>query len=535
LHIYVGFIGGKKIMKMNRKIAGLVICLLLLGIALAIYIAKEPKEVRVPQILKVGIRCFAHADGLVDPARGWSGWFSRRAGIYETLTKIDHNMELQPWLATAWEQVDENTWEFDVRQGVIFHDGTPLTAESVAFSLNSLLQESGPRFNSRAQPLLNIKEIKVVDKHTLRIVTERPFAPLIYHLSDPLFAIVSPNVKEGEIPAGTGPFKFVEQRVAEYVTVKRFNDYWDGPAKLDKVTFYYMPEAAVRAMALEVGDIDVAIGIPPADARRFDEKEDIRVSKSETTRTTFVIINCKREPLSDSRVRRAINYAIDREGIINAVLEDVGGISAATIFPPILPWANRDLKAVHNLSQARILLRDAGLVDINGDGWVEYAGAPFSVRFFASTHREEFRPIGEIIKANLKEVGIRVEVVAMELGAVRARERVHNFELSIASWGTAPSGDPAYIVEMLSHSAGEHNYGKFSHEGLDELLSRGKITFNLEERKAIYNEVQKILHDKSPLLFLYHHVELMGMSDVVQELKAHPAEMYLLHKDVYLN
>jgi peptide/nickel transport system substrate-binding protein len=492
-------------------------------------------EVEVPQTLEVGIKCFAHTDGLVDPAEGWSSWFSRRAGIYETLTKLDHNMELQPWLATAWEPVDENTWQFDIRPGVTFHDGTPLTAESVAFSLESLLQEDSPRFNPRTQPLLNIKEIKVLDEYALQITTNEPFAPLIYHLSDPLFAIVSPNMKEGEIPAGTGPFRFVEQKVAQFVTVERFNDYWDGVAKLEKVFFHYIPEADVRAMALEAGDIDVAIHIPPTDVLRLDEKEGLKLSQKETTRTGFVRINCDREPLSDPKVRRAINYAIDREGIINAVLEGVGGTSAATIFPSILPWANRDLETVHNLDQAGTLLAEAGLVDADGDGWVEYAGAPFKVRFFATTAREEFAPIGEIIKANLEKIGIEVELVVLELGAARDLERAGDFELSIASWGTAPSGDPAYILEMLARSTGEHNYGKFSHQGLDELLTRGQATFEPQARAAIYNEVQEILSDESPLLFLYHQVELTGMRTAVQGLEAHPAEMYFLHKDVYLN
>ncbi len=524
-------------MKMNRKIAGLIICLLLLGGMLAVYITQQTeKEVIVEesQTLKVGIRCFAHADGLVDPSEGWSGWFSRRAGIYETLTKLDHNMKLQPWLATAWEPVDESTWEFDIRQGVTFHDGTPLNAESVAFSLKSLLQDDNSRFNPRAQPLLNIKKINVVDKYALQIITNGPFAPLAYHLSDPLMAIVSPNAKKGEIPAGTGPFRFAEQKVAEYVTVKRFNDYWGGAAKLEKVIFHYIPESDVRAMAIEAGDIDVAISISPVDALRLKGKEGIKLSKVETTRTTFIRVNCDRKPLSDPKVRRAINYAIDREGIINAVLEGVGGMPATTIFPSILPWANRGLEIIHDPNRTKTLLKEAGLKDTDGDGLLEFNGEPFKIRFFASTHREEFALIGEIIQANLRQVGIEVELVVFELGAMRVLERAGDFDLSIASWGTAPSGDPAYILEMLVRSNGEHNYGKFSHQGLDELLTRGQVTFDKDKRITSYNEIQEILIDYSPLLFLYHHVELTAMRDTVLRLRAHPAEMYFLHKDIYL-
>lgn len=521
---------------MNRKIAALVICLLLLGAVLAVCITQHPERiVEEPQALEVGIMCFAHDDALVDPAEGWSGWFSRRAGIYETLTKLNHNMELKPWLATSWEQVDESTWQFDIRPGVTFHDDTSLTAESVAFSLESLLQEDSHRFNPRAQPLLNIKEIKVVNEYTLWIATEEPFAPLIYHLSDPLFAIVSPDTKEGEIPAGTGPFQFVEQKVGAFVTVERFNDYWDGAAKLERVTFHYIPDAAVRALALEAGDIDVAIRILPVDALRLDGKEGIKVSKMVNHRTDFIVVNCQQEPLNDPRVRRAISYAIDREGIINAVFEGIF-TPATTIFPPIIPWANKDLEAVYYCpDRAKALLAEAGLTDTDDDGLVEFNGEPLDVRFFVPAGRKDFAAIGEIVQANLEKIGIEVKLVVLEFGARGNLLRAGDFELSIHSWGTTPSGDPAYILEMLVRSTGEHNHGKFSHQGLDELLTQGQTTFDPQERARIYNEVQEILRDESPLLFLFHRVELTGMRDAVQGLEAHPAEMYFLHKDIYLN
>ena len=402
-------------------------------------------------------------------------------------------------------------------------------------SLVRLIDEDSPVHNPRAQPLLNIKEIKVVDEYTLRIATEEPFVPLIYHLSDPLMAIVSPNAKEGEIPAGTGPFQFVEQKVGEYVMVERFNDYWDGAAKLEKVTFHYMPEADVRALALEAGDIDIAIRILPIDALRLDGKEGIKVSKVVNHRTDFIMVNCQQDPLSNPMVRRAISYAIDREGINNAVFEGVF-TPAATIFPPIIPWSNEDLEVpAHDLDGARKLLTEAGLVDTDGDGLVEFNGEPLNIRFLIIAGRKDFAAMGEIVQANLEEIGIKVELVILEFGARTALLRAGDFELAISSWGTAPSGDPAYILEMLVRSSGEHNHGKFSHQGLDELLTRGQTTFEPQERARIYNEVQEILRDESPLLFLLHRVELTGMSEAVQGFKGHPAEMYFLHKDIYLN
>jgi peptide/nickel transport system substrate-binding protein len=519
------------------RVTLLVIGILLLSAILVGCVGQQAEEAgdEASQTLAVGIRSLGHTDGLVDPAVGWSSWFSRRAGIYETLTRLDNNMELQPWLATAWKSVDENTWEFDIRQGVTFHDGTPLTAESVAFSLESLLQEDSPRFNPRAQPLLNVEEIEVLDEYTLQITTNGPFAPLIYHLSDPLMAMVSPNAQEGEIPAGTGPFQFVEQKVAEYVTVERFNDYWDGVAKLEKVTFHLMPDALVRAMALETGDIDVAVAIAAVDASRLKETEGVKVAAGEIHRTDFIKVNCQQEPLSDPKVRRAISYAVDREGIISAALEGIAGTPAATIFPPTLPWANRDLEVAYDLDKARTLLEEAGLTDTDGDGFVEHDGEPFKVRFLAPTHREEFKSIAEIMEASLPKIGIQAEIVTLELGAAKDLVKAGDFDLFMTSWGTAPSGDPAYILEMLVRSTGDANYGKFSCQSLDELLAKGETTLDLQKRAATYNDIQRTLREESPLVFLYHRVDMLGMRTAVQGLEVHPAETYFLHKDIYLN
>lgn len=518
-------------MKTSKKIAVLAVCLLLLSSLLIGYTGEQAE----PQgELEVGIRCFGHADAVVDPAVGWSSWFSRRAGIYETLTKLDYNMELQPWLATSWEPLDENRWEFQIREGVLFHDGTPLTSLAVKQSLERLINEASPVHNPRAQPLLNIKEIEVVDEHTLRITTHEPFAPLIYHLSDPLMAIVSLNIEEGEIPAGTGPFKFVEQRAGEYMVVKSFADYWDGAAKLEKVTFRLIPDAMTRAMALEVGDIDVAVAITAVDAVRLKETVGIKVATGEIHRTDFIKINTQQEPLNDARVRRAINYAIDREGITEAVLEGIAGTPAATIFPPILPWSNRDLQAVYDPDRARTLLAEAGLKDTDGDGFVEHNGESFKVKFLTTTHRPELGSVAEIMADMLPQIGIQAEIVTLERGAAMELVKVGDFDLLMTSWGTAPSGDPAYIMEMLVSTTGDANYGKFSCPELDELLSKGKTTLEPQPRATIYNEIQRIINEESPLIFLYHRVDMLGMSDAVQGLEVHPAEMYFLHKDVYL-
>ncbi len=528
-----------------KKVVVLAICLLLLSSLLVGCWGKqaEPQEpqakkvekVEVSQTLEVGIRSFGHTDGVVDPAVGWSSWFSRRAGLYETLTKLDYNMELQPWLAESWEPLDETTWEFKLRKGVFFHDGTPLESLAVKQSLERLVNEASPVHNPRAQPLLNIKEIEVVDSHTLRITTNEPFAPLIYHLSDPLMAIVNPAGQEGEIPAGTGSFKFVEQQAGEYVVVERFADYWDGATKLEKVTFHLIPDAMTRAMALEVGDIDVAVAITAVDAVRLKETVGVSVATGEIHRTDFIKINTQQEPLNNAKVRRAISYAIDREGIIEAVLEGIAGTPAATIFPPTLPWSNKELQAVYDLDKAKTLLVEAGLTDTDGDGLVEHNGEPFKVRFLAPTHRPEFGPVAEIMKNMLPKIGIQVEIVTLELGAAKDMVKAGDFDLFMTSWGTAPSGDPAYIMEMLVSTAGDANYGKFSCPDLDELLTKGKTMLEPQARADIYNEIQEKVREESPLIFLYHRVDMLGMSEAVQKLRVHPAETYLLHKDIYLN
>ncbi|MCD5425332.1 MAG: ABC transporter substrate-binding protein, partial [Methanosarcinaceae archaeon] len=487
------------------------------------------------QHLNIGIRSLGHADGFSDPAIGWTGWFSRRIGVYENLIGLDHDMNLKPWLATSWSAIDDDTWRFQLREGVTFHDGTTFEAEDVKYSLNRLIDENSAVFNPRAQPLLNIENIEVIDEHTIDITTNGTFAPLIYHLTDPLMAIISPeSVGKEKIPVGTGPFKFINQEIGVSISATRFDDYWDDVAKLNSVTFKLIPDATTRAMALEAGDIDIALSISPIDAMRLKNKDGITIEKMETTRAFFLILNTNQTPLDNKNIRQAISYAINRDGIVDAVLEGIGGTPAGTLFPHALPWANRDIKPIHNVSVAKNLLDNAGLKDSDGDGIREYNRMPLQLDFIISTHREEFLTIGEIIKSNLKEIGIEVTLETYDLGAVRERRRDGDFSISISSWGTAPSGDPAYILDLLIATDGVDNHGRFSNQQIDELLERGRTTVNVDERIEIYNEIQVLLNHEKPIIPLYHQILMHGMRDDIKGLYVHPAEMYLLHNKVYI-
>ncbi|MEA2053420.1 MAG: ABC transporter substrate-binding protein [Euryarchaeota archaeon] len=237
----------------------------------------------------------------VDPAVGWTGWYVRKAGIYETLFANDENMVLTPELATDYEQVSDTEWEISLRDDVTFHDGTPFNADAVVYSINRVLDES----NSRHTEYDFIESIDKKDDYTVTITTEGAYAPTIASLTDPITSIVNPNVKDpGTEGGGTGPFKLVEFEPAVSMSMERNDNYWGGQVKLESATFEYIKDPQTRASMLEAGDVDIARNIPSTEVLIIEGKPDLDVLRKEVVRTYFMYVNTKKHRLTTLKYDR---------------------------------------------------------------------------------------------------------------------------------------------------------------------------------------------------------------------------------------
>jgi len=247
--------------------------------------------------------------------------------INESLVLQDENMELQPGLADSWEKIDELTFEFKLKQGVKFHNGEELKASDVKFTLLRALESPNVGHIVGA---INADGIEIVNDYTIRLATTEPFAPLLAHLAHTGASILNEKaVTEagddyGQNPVGTGPFKFVKWTNGDSIELTRNDDYHGELAKVKDLTFRNISEATNRTINLETGEVDIAYDILPSDVKRVDADKDLTLYRDVNLSTTYIGFNTQKAPFDDARVRQAINYAVDAESIIEAVMEGVG-------------------------------------------------------------------------------------------------------------------------------------------------------------------------------------------------------------------
>ena len=470
----------------------------------------------------------------VDPAVGWTGWYVRKAGIYETLFANDENMVLTPELATGYDQVSDTEWEISLREDVTFHDGTPFDADAVVDAFErGVLDES----NTRHTEYDFIDSIDKKDDYTVTITTEEAYAPTIASLTDPVTSIVSPNVVDpGTEGGGTGPFKLVEFEPKVSLSMIRNDDYWGGQVKLESAIFEIIPDPQTRASMLEAGDVDIARCIPSAEADIIDGKSDLDVISKETLRTYFMYVNTKKAPLNDVKVRQAINYAINRDQIVETALEGVGGVAAISVFPWIMPWsANEALEGyLHNQTEALSLLADCGITDTDGDGVLDYDGSPFEITIKTYTKRPECKPTAEVMVEQLKDIGIKASVEIRDTSTLSDEVKTGNYDLALYAWGVAPSGDPDYFLSRHFESTGnEAQLTGYSNTEVDGWLDAARTTFDYDTRWDYYKQVQEQILEDSPEIFVFYLNELDGLSTGVKGYVIYPNEITFLTKDMY--
>jgi len=481
------------------------------------------------------VMIFGPKDNTLDPAYKWTGWYMRKAGIYETLFKYNAEMELTPELATGYTQVSDTVWDIHLREGVTFHDGTPFNADAVVYSIGRVTDES----NSRSSEYDHIASVVAQDDYTVRITTTDPYAPTIASLTDPLVSMVSPDASDlATDPVGTGPFMYDSNEFGASLSVVRNPDYWGGGVKLEDATLTYVRDSTTRATMLESGDVDMARGLPYPQVSTIEGDPDLDVVGKETMRVYFMFVNTEKAPLDDVRVRQAINYAIDRDEVVDVALEGVGGVSAKGVFPSIFPWANDELVGYpHNQATALALLEDAGITDIDGDGTLEYDGADFTLNIKTYTSRAAMQPSVEVIQSQLEDIGIVVTTDFTGSGPVKEAMTAGTYDLAFYSYGVAPSGDPDYyLTAHFDSTAGykENGWTRYSNATVDSLLASAREEMDLDKRKDYYDQAQAIIVEESPEMFIFHEKELVGYDNKVIGYEIYPNEITFLTKNMYI-
>lgn len=444
--------------------------------------------------------------------------------INEPLFQLDYATNaIVPLLGKSYVAVDDTTWEVELQEGVTFTNGEPFDAEAVRYSL---LRVGKPELSSPATIYVRpIADVTVVDDHTVRILTNGPAPVLPLYLTR--IAMVPPRyIGEvgddafGQSPVGTGPYKLVRWVKDDRVVLEANADYWRGKPSLDQLTFVSIPETATRMAALQTGEADIVTQVS-VDQAPLLQRSGINVMPTPGLRLMMIAITLDGEPgstpLYDVRVRQALNYAVDKQALVDDILDGYGKVLEGQALSSEYFGFDPDIRAYpYDPAKARELLAEAGYTDQN----------PLSLTIYGPQGR--YVRDGEVLQAiggQLREAGIDAEVEVLEWGLFINRLLAKDFETA-AFWGasTVPDAD-AWLSAMLASGAA---YSVYANPELDALLAEGARTVDRDARLAIYQRAAELIHEEAPFIFLYQQVDVYGVAARVSDWTPSPDESIYL-------
>lgn len=443
--------------------------------------------------------------------------------MFDGLVTRDNVSGVHNELAEAYNWIDDTTLEITLRQGVLFHNGTEMTADDVVFTFERVILENMIEYpeahtSPRKGLIAPLESIEKTGDYTVVMHFTNPWPPalqmLVHQQIVPQDYLTEVGT-EGFIthPIGTGPFMFVsaESGLTEIV-MARFDDYYGGAPDLtpvgiacvDEVIFRVIPEASTRVAALLAGEVDIIQAVPAALVSTLEQTPGIQVLSTPGTSPIWMEMNVTQPPFDDVRVRQAVNYAVDKELIIEAIF---GGRAVALPGPlsPYNNYVNQSLQPYpYDPELALSLLAEAGWTDSNGDTILDKEGLNFS---FTIDTLEEQRALSEAVANQLRAIGIDASVRIWEYSVIKPQLQAGERSAYLDSWGDS-AFDPVGHFEAKWHgyvegsTYGRGNFSLFNNVRVNELIVLGEVTIDSAERQTIYDEAQQIIYDEAPAIFL---------------------------------
>ena len=457
---------------------------------------------------------------------------SNRVGrrIVETLVTFpDESTQVVPGLAESWTiSKDGLQYTFKLRSGIKFHDGTPLNAEAVKFSIERQINPNHPASKLGKYPFANyffgnVKAVEVLSDERVAFLLSEPRASFLAVLTAPAASIVSPTavMKWGpdypSHPVGTGPFRFASWDRGQRVVLEKNPSYWKYPVRIERVIYRPIVEDQARLTELLTGGLDLIVGVPADFVDQLEKNPKITLLKQVGAHVWYLGMNNQKKPFDDKRVRQALNYAVNKDAIVNDVLKGTGSASKGPVLPGT--WgADGALKAYpYDPDRARKLLAEAGYPNgFTTTLWVPESGSGMQAPVAMST----------VMQSNLKAVGINVSLQTMEWGAYLAKLRTKEQELFALSW-MAGTEDPDMVMYPLLHSSQwtpvGPNRALYKNARFDALLQQARLTTDQAKRAQLYKEAQRILVDDAPWVFVDHEIQIAALTKRVQGFKLHPS------------
>ncbi|WP_319774933.1 ABC transporter substrate-binding protein [Breoghania sp.] len=488
-----------------------------------------------PAMAKTLVYCSEGSPEGFDPALYTAGTTFDASGraVYNRLVEFKHGgTEIEPGLAESWDiSPDGKEYTFHLRKGVKFQTTdffTPtreMNADDVIFSFERQAATKGTwfdysngsweYFNGMSMPDL-IEKIEKVDDHTVKFVLNRPEAPMLANLAMDFASIVSKEYADkleaegkpemlNQVPLGTGPFQYVAYQKDAVIRYKANPDYWKGKEAIDNLIFAITPDASVRYEKLKAGECQIMAYPNPADLEAMKADESINLMEKAGLNVGYMAYNTQMPPFDNPKVRKALNMAINKQAILDAVFQG-SGQAAKNPIPPTM-WSYNDAVKddPYDPEASKKMLEEAGVKDLSMKVWAMPVQRPYN---------PNARRMAELIQSDFAKVGVKVEIVSYEWGEYLKRSSdVKRDGAALLGW-TGDNGDPDNFLAVLlgCDGVGGSNRSQWCYKPFEDLIQKAKITSDIAERTKLYEEAQVVFKEQAPWATIAHSTVFMPVA-----------------------
>ncbi|MBE2898983.1 ABC transporter substrate-binding protein [Pasteurellaceae bacterium 20609_3] len=473
--------------------------------------------------------------------------------IYNRLTEFKRGTtEVQPSLAESWEISDDGlVYTFHLRKGVKFQsnkDFKPtreMTADDVVFSFERQMNDKHPYHNVSnlgyeyfvGMDMQNILDrVEKVDDHTVRFHLKQPNAPFLANLGMDFASILSQEYADAMLkagspdkvdknPIGTGPFEFVSYKKDASIRYKAFDDYWKGRSKIDRLVFAITPDASVRYAKLQKGECQIMPYPNPADIEQMKNEKNIKVMEEAGLNIGYLAFNTKKAPFDNEKVRQALNLAVNKDAIIDAVFLGAAD-KAKNPIPPTMWSYNDSVKDYpYDVEKAKALLKEAGFEKgFDTEIWAMPVSRPYN---------PNARRMAELIQSDWAAVGVKAKIVSFEWGEYLQRMKKGEHPTGLMGW-TGDNGDPDnFFGTLLSCASAEQgsNYAKFCYQPFNDLVTKAVQVTDQAERTKLYEQAQVVFKEQAPWITIAHSKTFLPLRSNVKNYVIDP---FGLHNFYYV-
>jgi len=464
--------------------------------------------------------------------------------IYETLIERNNEtLELDPLLAESWEiSEDKLTYTFKIREGIKWHDGTPFTSEDVVFSYNTIMNPKvdSPQLRAYYQ---EIRDVKAIDDLTVEFTYAKPYflalefcggMPIVpKHIFDKGDFNTNPA---GRDPIGTGPYKFVRWTTGRDIVVDKNPDYWGEKPKINKIVFKIITDSTVSFQILKREELDVS-GLTPIQWERqtnspsFNENYD-KLSYF-TPNYSYIGWNSKRPYFADKQVRTALTHLVNRELILDKILYNLGAIVTNPFYINSPEYDKSIDPYPYDPQKAEELLKEADWIDHDGDGIRDKDGVKFAFEFLIPGGSETGEKIATILKEELDNMGIQMDIRKTEWAVFTTRLNERNFDAVTLAWSMGVESDPYQIWSSTQAEKGSNFIG-FKNEQADKLIEEARTEFDRDKRQELYRKFAEIIHEEQPYTFLFCRKSTVAVNKRFENVVVYPLGIDLLEWHVPL-